>query len=46
MKSCRISDGACVGESNDAGAIVVEKIGSEIEVRREVSEVGILRVLG
>jgi hypothetical protein len=37
MKSCGISDGGCVGESNDAGAIVVEKIGSEIEVRREVS---------
>jgi hypothetical protein len=42
MKSCGISDGGCVGESNDAGAIVVEKIGSEIEVRREVSGVRVL----
>ncbi|PNX55882.1 hypothetical protein L195_g049515 [Trifolium pratense] len=42
MKSCGFSDGGCVGESNNAGAIVVEKIGSEIEVRREVNGVRVL----
>lgn len=46
MESCSFSDGVCFGEGNYAGAIVVEKVGSEIKVGREVSGLRIVEGFG